>query len=119
MDVTFNGTYWGEEQLEFYYDFWTVSGNFDGGFYIVRMRERAILDNDLIYWCLDNYSVAQCQYGLLMLNEPFNIGGWYVDPVVYQIGARLDYEVEYLLWLQDYIENEGDIEEFAEGFELE
>ena len=118
MALTFNETRWGEGQLEFYYDFWTVTGNFDDGFMIVRIRERASLDNDLIYWCLDNYTIAQCRAGLLMMNEPFDIGDWHVDPVVYQINQRIDYEVEYLLWLQDYIENEGNIEDFVEGFDL-
>jgi len=85
---------------------------------IVRVRERASLDNDLIFWCLDIYSVAQCRAGLLMLNEPFVINGWEVEPIVYQINSRLNHEVEYLLWLQDYILNEDDIEEFVEGFEI-
>jgi len=118
MDLTFNGTSWEEEQLNFYYEYWTVDGNYDEGFYIVRNREYASLNNDLIYWCLDTYSVAQCQQGLLLLNESFTIDGRTIDPIVYQINTHLNDEISYLLWLQDYIENEGDIEDFVEGFEL-
>jgi len=118
MDLTFNGTHWEEEQLDFYFEYWTVDGNFEDGFYIIRVREVASLSNELIYWCLDNYSVAQCQAGLLMLDEPYTINGYDVDPIVYQINTKVNDEVQYLLWLQDQLDNQDDVEDFVEGFEL-
>ena len=117
MNVQWDSWYVRNGNLNINYTYTTIDGDYDDGFYIVRVVDETSLPMELIRYCLNNYNMNTCRNYLLVRDEPLYVNENYtIYPILYQRNMNIDYQIQRILAIQEEFLDIQEANEFMEEF---